>query len=105
MECPICFEQRAFLQTLNGCRHTICKSCVDTWSKTAQTCPFCRGSLGKKCIAVVRIWHENSRYSAMTYVNNMTYDREKEYVKIALTDETLDCANEKSAQQIFYRHS
>lgn len=105
MECPICFKEYVFLHLIDGCKHRICRSCLEVWSQNKSTCPFCRSDLKKKCVAVIRIWYEISRPGAIAYINNMTYDRQTEYVKIAFVEEKLESPDETSAPQIFYRHS
>lgn len=104
MECPVCFNQYAFLQKLKGCQHSLCKTCLESWREKSETCPFCRRSLKKRCVAVLRIWHESHIIGAQAYVENMKFDRDTEYVKIALTTEELP-PKELSAAQIFYRHA
>lgn len=58
----------------------------------------------KKCIMVIRIWHESHMVGAIAYKNKMIYDRDTEYVKIALVEQPIS-EDESSANQIFYRHS
>ena len=46
-ECGICLEAEKALTTINACKHSMCKTCLDEWLDKAErhTCPFCRGIL------------------------------------------------------------
>eukprot|EP01118_Nematostelium_gracile_P009801 TRINITY_DN3316_c0_g1_i2.p1 TRINITY_DN3316_c0_g1~~TRINITY_DN3316_c0_g1_i2.p1 ORF type:complete len:253 (-),score=40.70 TRINITY_DN3316_c0_g1_i2:56-814(-) len=40
--CGICFETPQIRGKLDSCEHPYCFTCIQTWSKTANTCPFCK---------------------------------------------------------------
>lgn len=46
--CPVCLEARAVALAENGgivalvCAHTFCRSCVDDWLQSHNTCPVCK---------------------------------------------------------------
>jgi len=42
LQCGICFEKPTLQGTINSCKHTFCFECIEIWSKTANTCPFCK---------------------------------------------------------------
>lgn len=41
ISCPICTEVCKDPHIL-GCRHSFCKSCIETWRRQKDTCPICR---------------------------------------------------------------
>ena len=41
-ECCICFEEKTNIKLLEGCNHSFCKNCIDTWNKEHVDCPLCR---------------------------------------------------------------
>jgi len=43
LQCGICFEDVKIRGKLNACEHPFCFECISQWSKTANTCPFCKG--------------------------------------------------------------
>ncbi|EDO48726.1 predicted protein [Nematostella vectensis] len=45
-ECCICMEQQS--EIILACVHSFCKSCIDRWSDSHNTCPICRDLLEKK---------------------------------------------------------
>jgi len=43
LQCGICLEEVKIRGKLNACDHPFCFECIEQWSKTANTCPFCKG--------------------------------------------------------------
>lgn len=41
-KCKICFELITERGELNCCQHEFCFNCIHQWSKTSNTCPFCK---------------------------------------------------------------
>ena len=42
-ECSVCLFGKSKRQKLTlNCGHSFCKSCIDTWTKTNNSCPLCR---------------------------------------------------------------
>jgi len=49
-QCGICLENVKVQGLLNSCNHPFCYDCIFEWSRTSNTCPFCKkrfGSLNK----------------------------------------------------------
>jgi hypothetical protein len=43
-KCPICIGD-IINETVTKCNHSFCKSCIDKWLETNNTCPSCRAIL------------------------------------------------------------
>ena len=43
-ECPICYTTNKD-KIITKCGHSFCKSCIDKWTKSKNTCPICRTQL------------------------------------------------------------
>ena len=41
-KCCICFEEKTNIKYLEGCNHSFCKECINTWNKEHVDCPLCR---------------------------------------------------------------
>jgi PHD and RING finger domain-containing protein 1 len=41
-QCGICLDRIKIQGTLNSCAHPFCMICIKEWSKTSNTCPFCK---------------------------------------------------------------
>jgi len=41
-QCGICFEAPTIRGKLDSCAHPYCFECINQWSKSANTCPFCK---------------------------------------------------------------
>jgi len=75
LQCGICLDIVQIRGILDACRHPYCYDCIMEWSKTANTCPFCKGrfksltrvdlSAPKKRTKKVKIDHkdQNPEYS------------------------------------------
>jgi hypothetical protein len=42
LSCGICFETPDTRGVIDCCNHVFCAICIEEWSKTANTCPFCK---------------------------------------------------------------
>lgn len=42
LQCGICFEKPTVQGGLDSCSHIFCFKCIEKWSKTSNTCPFCK---------------------------------------------------------------
>lgn len=42
MECPICLQAGRPMCTVDPCSHSFCKTCINKWMNTHETCPMCR---------------------------------------------------------------
>lgn len=48
MQCPVCLQQQTNSLILDPCGHSLCRDCLQTWSKTQKqnvTCPVCRATI------------------------------------------------------------
>jgi len=42
VQCGICLESPKIRGNLDSCSHPFCFECIHQWSKTSNTCPFCK---------------------------------------------------------------
>jgi len=42
VQCGICLEPPTVRGVLDSCAHPFCFECINQWSKTSNTCPFCK---------------------------------------------------------------
>jgi len=42
LQCGICLDTVKLQGVLNSCSHSFCMVCIKEWSKTSNTCPFCK---------------------------------------------------------------
>ena len=73
--CAICFSTVRKKTALNGCTHTFCLKCIQTWAKKNNTCPCCRAKFnrltqGKNHISVPDVVKRIS-YDMMTVIDSL----------------------------------
>ena len=45
--CAVCLDAMVAPHTTSGCSHSFCGECIARWASTKNSCPVCRGKMGK----------------------------------------------------------
>jgi hypothetical protein len=66
IQCGICFDDIACRGVIDSCEHTYCFTCIHSWSKVTNLCPFCKQrfkSIQKKTLKGQPAKDENKKLS------------------------------------------
>ena len=88
-ECSICLEQiekKDEIKKLLNCNHYFHKSCIDTWSRTNNTCPLCRKNIISLFIGSIKFFTSILKKKFILEVNNNKLNFNK-FVNVNLFEE------------------